>query len=160
MSVVCSLTRGKAPVREGYATRELSCQWWKRRESQFTCRRRCRSLRPCPFGSKNSTRRPHSTGFLGLKRFKVPSVVVYALFILVIYSHAGRCTPAIYFTTIISGSGWRSAAWSTMRQSVDFADSRLVSCVPRLPHSLSGASSRFKRRFEDVSPIRQTFTFA
>lgn len=32
-------------------------------------------------------RRPHS-GFLGLRRFKVPSAVVYALFILVIYSHA------------------------------------------------------------------------
>lgn len=32
-------------------------------------------------------RRPHS-GFLDLRRFKVPSAVVYALFILVIYSHA------------------------------------------------------------------------
>lgn len=27
----------------------------------------------------------------------------------------GPCTPAIYFTTIISGSGWQSAAWSTIQ---------------------------------------------
>ena len=44
-------------------------------------------------------------GILGLKRFKVLPMVVYALFILVIYSHMWG-SPIIYFTTIISGSGW------------------------------------------------------
>lgn len=39
----------------------------------------------------------------------------------------GPYTPAIYFTTIISGSGWQSAARSTIHNSL-----WLSSCVPRV----------------------------
>jgi len=56
-------------------------------------------------------RRPHS-GFLGLRRFKVPSAVVYALFILVIYSHAApmRAGNLLYDDHIWKRRALKSAA--------------------------------------------------
>jgi hypothetical protein len=56
-------------------------------------------------------RRPHS-GFLGLRRFKVPSAAVYALFILVIYSHAApmRAGNLLYDDHIWKRGALKSAA--------------------------------------------------
>lgn len=98
--------------------------------SQSTCRRRCIRYGPVfvtpmphPLGSKNPGR-PHS-GFLGLKRFKVPSVVVYALFILVIYSHAALARRQFILRRSYLEVAGRVPPGSTM--------TRLTSpCVPRV----------------------------
>lgn len=113
-------------------------------DSRSTCRRRCIRYGPVfvtpmphPLGSKNP-RRPHS-GFLGLKRFKVPSVVVYALFILVIYSHAALARRQFILRRSYLEVAGRVPPGSTM--------TRLTSpCVPRVHTPFQ--SIALERRFE------------